>query len=59
MRVAAGCPFRRVVTPFPSMTQADTAVTSHLYQTPEDTRRHTDEEARAFTENENEKINTN
>lgn len=39
MKVAAGCPFRRVITPFPSMTPGDTTVTSHLSQTPEDKER--------------------
>lgn len=29
MEGAAGCPFRRVITPFPSMTPGDTTVTSH------------------------------
>lgn len=36
MKVAAGCPFRRVITLFPSMTPEDTTVTFHLSQTPED-----------------------
>lgn len=51
MRVAAGCPFRRVITPFPSMTPRDTTVTYHLSQTPEDRER--DRERQTFRENEN------
>lgn len=39
MKVAAGCPFRRVITSFPSMTPGDTTVTFHLSQTPEDSKR--------------------
>lgn len=39
MTVAAGCPFRRVITLFPSMTPGDTTVTFHLSQTPEDRER--------------------
>ena len=35
-RFAAGCPFRRVITLFPSMSPGDTTVTFHLSQTPED-----------------------
>ena len=36
MKVAGGCPFRRVITPFPSMNPGDTRVTFNLSQTPED-----------------------
>ena len=36
MKVAAGCPFRRVITLFPSVTPGDNEVTFHLSQTPED-----------------------
>lgn len=39
MKVAAGCPFRRVITLFPFMTPGDTTVTFHLCQTPEDRER--------------------
>lgn len=59
MMVAAGCPFRRVITLFPSMTHGDTTVTSHLPQTPEDTRRHTEKKQQTFIENKREKININ
>lgn len=41
-KVAAGCPFRRVITLFPSMAPGDTTVTSHLSQTPEDRERDTE-----------------
>lgn len=39
IKVAAGCPFRRVITLFPSMTPRDTTVTFHLSRTPEDSQR--------------------
>lgn len=36
--VAAGRPFRRVITLFPSMTRGDTTVTFHLAQAPPDSK---------------------
>ncbi len=54
MKVAAGCPFRRVITLFPSMTPGDTTVTFHLSQTPEDRKRDRarERERQIFRENE-------